>query len=842
MAKLSDLIIKIGADTKELNKSLGDAQRRIQATTGNIQNLGKQMSMAFTLPAALIGGSSLMVFKDFELQMAKVGAVSGATGAEFAALEENAKKLGRETKFTATEVAMLQTEYAKLGFSATEIVAVTDATLALAQATDSELGRAAEVTGNTLRGFQLPVSDTGRVADVMAASFSKSALDMEVFAESMKFVAPVAQNAGLSLEQTTAMLGQLANSGVKGSQAGTALRAIISQLAGNGEDLTKVLGDLSKQNLSLADAEELVGREAQTALLVLANGAAGVDTLTTSLENSRGAAEAMRAKMDETAAGAMARMQSAIEGAQIEIGSALAPTMISLSETIATVAGAFTGLDDGTQKFIIAIVAGVAAVGPMLVVLPKLVAGFGMVKVAIMQGIIPALQRMMTFMVANPYLLVATAVVALGVAMSDYVSFADAGAKAQQTYSNAMTQAGVEAAKNGAEVTKLAKIVGDETVEEEKRIAALQRLQQISPEHFGNLTKESALTASLTESVKAYRMELMRAAQVKVLNQQLEEATARMIELEAEMAKGPSMGDKLLGAFAGPAGSIGLMSKRLGDDLGETAATIDLLTAKLSELETPADIVAQTVAGTTTQVKALGTEVKKAATEVEDFAETFRREMLEDLKNMPLELPVKPKMKLHTIDPIEEDTSEFDMDFEKDYEAFKAGQEMMRAEWEQTAARTQQFGEMFGQTIGSVVSGGETAGEAMKKLAVNVVQTLIGIAQAAVIANATQTATATGAAALPMTPILIAAGLGLVSAAIGAIAFADGGIVSGPTLGLVGEYAGAKNNPEVIAPLDKLKSMIGDSGGGNIAVHGKLQGNDINISGERGKLNQSRTR
>jgi hypothetical protein len=505
-------------------------------------------------------------------------------------------------------------------------------------------------------------------------------------------------------------------------------------------------------------------------------------------------------------------------------------------------AQSFTSLNAETKQGILVFGGLVAAVGPMLVVLPKLVAGFGMVKVAIMQGIVPAMQRMMAFMVANPILLVATAVVALGVAMSDYVSFADAGAKAQQTYSNAMTQAGVEAAKNGAEVTKLAKIVGDETVEEEKRIAALQRLQQISPEHFGNLTKESALTASLTESVKAYRMELMRAAQVKVLNQQLEQATARMIELEAEMAKGPSMGDKLLGAFAGPAGSIGLMSKRLGDDLGETAATIDLLTAKLSELETPADIAAQTVAGTTTQVKALGTEVKKTAESVEDFNETFRKSLIEDLKNTPLELPVEPKLKLHKIEPIEEDTAEFDMEFDADYKKFQENQQMMRDEWQQTAAMTQQFGAMFGETIGSVVSGGETAGEAMKKLAVNVVQTLIGIAQAAVIANATQTATATGAAALPMTPILIAAGLGLVSAALGAIAFADGGIVSGPTLGLVGEYAGASSNPEVIAPLDKLKSMIGDTGGGRMAVYGKLQGSDINISGERGKQKLNRTR
>ena len=842
MAKLSDLIIKIGADTKELNKGLGDAQKRIQATTGNIQNLGKQMSMAFTLPAALIGGSSLMVFKDFELQMAKVGAVSGATGAEFAALEENAKKLGRETKFTATEVAMLQTEYAKLGFSATEIVAVTDATLALAQATDSELGRAAEVTGNTLRGFQLPVADTGRVADVMAASFSQSALDMELFAESMKFVAPVAQNAGLSLEQTTAMLGQLANSGVKGSQAGTALRAIISQLAGDGQDLTKVLDDLSKQNLSLADAEKLVGREAQTALLVLANGAGGVDTLTKSLENSAGAAEKMRAKMDDTAAGAMARMQSAIEGAQIEIGQALAPTMIALSETIAKLAGAFTNLDDGTQTFIIAITAGVAAVGPMLVILPQLVAGFGMVKVAMLQGVIPAMQKMIAVMAANPILLVTAAVVGLGVAMSNYISFSDPRTKAQQNYNNGMSAAGVESAKQGAEVARLAKLVGDETVEEEKRIAALQRLQQISPEHFGNLTKESALTSALTDSVKAYRIELMRAAQVKVLTQELEKATARMMELEQEMSKGPSMGDKLLGAIAGPAGSISLMTKRIGDDMGETAATIDLLTEKLSELQTPADIAGTSVAGTATQVKALGTEVKKAAEEVDDFAETFRRSLVEDLKNTPIELPVKPQLKLEQIDPIEEDTTQFDMDFQEDYDKFQKGQEMMREEWNKTAGMTQQFSEMFGSTIGNIVSGSQTGAEAMKSLAVDVVKTFIGIAKSAVIANATQTAMMYGPAALPMTPILIAGGLSLVEGLLGAIAFADGGIVSGPTLGLVGEYAGAKNNPEVIAPLDKLKSMIGDSGGGRVAVYGRLQGSDINISGERGKLKQNRTR
>ena len=145
----------------------------------------------------------------------------------------------------------------------------------------------------------------------------------------------------------------------------------------------------------------------------------------------------------------------------------------------------------------------------MLVILPQLVAGFGMVKVAMLQGVIPAMQKMIAVMAANPILLVTAAVVGLGVAMSNYISFTDAGTKAQQNYNNAMSAAGVEAAKQGAEVARLAKLVGDETVEEEKRIAALQRLQQISPEHFGNLTKESALASALTDSVKAYRIELV---------------------------------------------------------------------------------------------------------------------------------------------------------------------------------------------------------------------------------------------------------------------------------------------------------------------------------------------
>lgn len=757
MAKLSDLIIKIGADTKDLNKGLGDAQRRIQQTTGNIQDLGKKMSMAFTLPAAILGGTALQAYDKQANAIAQVEAGLRSTGNTAGYTSDQLQKMASELQ-------------SKTIFGDEEILKSATAQL---------------LTFTNISGEQF-------------ARTQKAALDLATRLDGDLKGASI--QLGKALNDPVANLSALSRSGIQFTDD---QKGVIKSLAETGrlaEAQTVILNELEKQYGGSAEAAAKAGM------------------------------------------GGIKQLQNSFGDLQEEFGKVISDMLPPLVEFGKKIIESFSGMSDGMKKGIVIITGVTAAIGPMLVILPKLVAGFGMVKVAIMQGVVPALQRMMAFMVANPILLVATAVVALGVAMSDYVTFADAGAKAQQTYSQAMNSAGVEAAKQGAEVKKLAGIVGDETVEEEKRIAALQRLQQISPEHFGNLTKESALTSALTTSVKAYRMELMRAAQVKVLNQELESATARMMELEQQMAKGPSMGDKLLGAFAGPAGSIGLMSKRLGDDLGETAATIDLLTSKLSELETPADIAGQAVGGTTTRVHALGKEVKKAATEVEDFAETFRRSLIEDLKNTPLELPVKPQLKLERIDPIEEDTSRDDAQFDKDFDAFKTQQQGMRDQITQTANTADMFASMFGQSIGSVVSGSQTVGEAMKQMGISAVRSLIGIAKAAVIANATQTATASGPAALPMTPILIAGGLAMVEGLLGAIAFADGGIVSGPTLGLVGEYAGAKSNPEVIAPLDKLKSIMGDSGGGSMAVYGRLKGGDIAISGERGKLKQNRTR
>jgi hypothetical protein len=755
MAKLSDLIINIGANTKGLNKALGDSQRRIKATTGNIQNLGKQMSIAFTLPAALLGGTAL---KAYDVQAQAIAQV-----------EAGLRSTGNTAGYTSEQLQKMASDLQSKTIFGDEAI-LKDATAQL-------------LTFTNISGEQF-------------ARTQKAALDLATRLDGDLKGASI--QLGKALNDPIANLSALSRSGI---QFSTDQKTVIKSLTETGrlaEAQTLILDELEKQYGGSAEAAAAAGM------------------------------------------GGIKQLQNSFGDLQEEFGKVISDMLPPLIDFGKEVLASFSNMSEGMKKGIVIITGVVAAVGPMLFVLPKLVEGYGLMKEGIVKGVIPALKKMMAFMVANPYLLVAAAVAAITVAVIDSSTALSEYEKLQESLSKKMSEVGAEAGAQFAKVKQLESAVLDETKAEKERIAALNELQRIAPDHFGNLTLETASYETLTGAVEQYKQSLMEAARVKALQKQLDEVSERMVEIE--MGAKSSMGT-LESLFAAATGNTDIrIAQKTRKETYALYQQQQELIEQLAEVKTVQDVVSGSTAQLGTQFQTTGAKVKKAATEVEDFAETFRRSLIEDLKNTPLELPVKPKMKLHTIDPIEEDTSSFDMDFEKDYEKFKEGQEMMRSEWEQTAARTQQFGEMFGQTIGSVVSGGETAGEAMKKLAVNVVQTLIGIAQAAVIANATQTATATGAAALPMTPILIAAGLGLVSAAIGAIAFADGGIVSGPTLGLVGEYAGAKNNPEVIAPLDKLKSMIGDTGGGRMAVYGKLQGSDINISGERGKQKLNRTR
>ena len=161
--------IAIGANLKKFSSDMQNVKREMRRTSRKMKSLGQSMTRSLTAPLGLVGVASVKLAADFEQSMAKVKAVSGATGAEFKALNDNALELGRTTRYTAQQVAELQLNLSKLGFKPKEITQSTEAILNLALASGEDLAQSATVAANTMRGFGIATSESGRVADVMAS-------------------------------------------------------------------------------------------------------------------------------------------------------------------------------------------------------------------------------------------------------------------------------------------------------------------------------------------------------------------------------------------------------------------------------------------------------------------------------------------------------------------------------------------------------------------------------------------------------------------------------------------------------------------------------------------------
>lgn len=278
----------------ELKKLTAEQYKSNKAVRGLIGNM-RMLTASYLGFMAILGTVRTTVNElvEFERQLSSLKAISGATSVGFEAMKNQAEELGRETTKTATQVASLQTEYAKLGYSTTEILNATRATILLSEATEEDVTKAAISAGTTIRAFNLDASETQRVVDVMANSFTNSALNLTHYTESMKYVAPIARAANVSLEETSAIMSVLADNGIKGSMAGTSLRRILSEIDATGKPLIVRLRELAARGISLADANDEVGRRAQTSLLVMSEYTDKIATLTTQYERAQGSAEAM---------------------------------------------------------------------------------------------------------------------------------------------------------------------------------------------------------------------------------------------------------------------------------------------------------------------------------------------------------------------------------------------------------------------------------------------------------------------------------------------------------------------------------------------------------------------
>jgi len=317
---------KLDGKTKKATKSVGGLNKSIAKMAAGVF----AAAAAFRAISSVIG-SSIKTFKDFEFQMAKVKAISGATSDDFLKLSKSAEDLGRTTFFTATQVAELQTNYAKLGFTTKEILNAQEATLSLATATGEDLGRAAIVAGSAVRGFGLDASETQRVVDVMAVSFTNSAMDLEKWQTSMTKVAPIAKSAGFSIEDTAAMMSKLTDSGIEASIAGTSMRNILLAMQDPSSDLTKSFGKtihsydelvpamnkFVKEGGSMAEVMQVVEKRQAASFEQLISNTGATLALRDAMVSSSGAAKEMAYIVGDTLEGAFKRLVSAWQGLMI---------------------------------------------------------------------------------------------------------------------------------------------------------------------------------------------------------------------------------------------------------------------------------------------------------------------------------------------------------------------------------------------------------------------------------------------------------------------------------------------------------------------------------------------
>jgi len=317
---------KASASTKKLATGLKGVASSAAAATGGIKSMAMALissgvgAVAIALGTLAAGiGAALNKSIKFEQSLSTLKAITSSSSAEMKVMSDQAKALGSSTAFTASQVVELQTELGKLGFSTTEIEASTSSILSLAASLDVGLGEAAALSGSLVKSFGLDVKDTARVVDVMAKSTSSSALDFETLRESLKLVAPVSSATGVSIEKTTALLGVLADRGLKGSIAGTGLAKTFIELNKKGLTLEEGMAKINGAADPLKEAIDLVGVIAGKTFLTLSKGSEDIGGLEQSFINAKGAADKMAETKLDNLAGDTTKLSSAWEGLLLSI-------------------------------------------------------------------------------------------------------------------------------------------------------------------------------------------------------------------------------------------------------------------------------------------------------------------------------------------------------------------------------------------------------------------------------------------------------------------------------------------------------------------------------------------
>lgn len=379
----------------ETNKLKGLTVSNSQMMGESLQSIGKALTLGVTAPLVGVGVKSVKTASEFEAAMSKVKAISGATGGDFKRLEDIAKKMGATTKFTAIDSAEALKYMGMAGWKTDQMIAGLPPIMNLAAASGENLGTVSDIVTDSLTAFGLKATDAARFSDVLAAAATNSNTNVGLMGETFKYAAPVAGALGYSIEDTAVAVGLMANAGIKGSQAGTALRSAFTRLVKPTKEVNKGLEliglsaddfrgkslhetiDILRDSFKGLDGSQqaeiasmIFGQRAMSGMLGIINASEeDYNKLTTAIKNSSGSADEMAKIMNDNLHGDLVLLQSAVEGAAIAIGERLRPFIRDVVQKIKEWVDWFNQLDPATQDMIVKLGIFAAAIGPVVFVL-----------------------------------------------------------------------------------------------------------------------------------------------------------------------------------------------------------------------------------------------------------------------------------------------------------------------------------------------------------------------------------------------------------------------------------------------------------------------------------------
>lgn len=403
-------------DLKVFGDKSATAGQKLKGLSSALKTVGSGLAKGVTLPLLGVGTAAVKVASSFDSAMSEVKAISGATGTQFTQLRDKAIEMGAKTKFSATESAEAFKYMAMAGWDTKDMLNSISGVMNLAAASGEDLGTVSDIVTDAMtafglaadgttkvlkNGYNVEVSNAEHFSDVLAEASSRSNTNVSLMGATFKYVAPIAGAMRYSIEDTAVAIGLMANAGIKGEQAGTALRSTITRLVKptkesgtamdalgisvtNSDGSMKSLDDVLRQVRSSMSgltedqkasyAAMLAGQEGMSGLLAIVNASdEDYQKLSESIQNCTGASQEMADTMQDNLGGAVEQLKGALDSAGILIGEKLTPYIRQLAEWITGLVEKFNNLSAEQQDQIVKWGLIFAAVGPILLVMSRLI-------------------------------------------------------------------------------------------------------------------------------------------------------------------------------------------------------------------------------------------------------------------------------------------------------------------------------------------------------------------------------------------------------------------------------------------------------------------------------------